>query len=68
MDGLVMGDAVAEQVKFAHGLMHIPAHAAPVDPGKGIAKAWQPERTLVAARKQEAPEAEREFGHHSTNV
>jgi hypothetical protein len=42
MDGLMVGDAVAEQVKLAQGLMHVPTHAAPLDPGKGVSKAGQP--------------------------
>ena len=51
MDGLVVGDAVAEQVEFLHGIMHIPAHPAPFDAREGSAKAREPKRALVSAGK-----------------
>ena len=39
MDGLVMGDAVAEHMKVPYGVVHVSADSAPLDTWEGVAKA-----------------------------
>ena len=58
-----MGDAVAQQVQIAQGIVNVPAHPPSPDSQEGVAQAGQPQRALVAARQQEPPEPERELGH-----
>jgi hypothetical protein len=43
VDGLMMGNAVSQQVKLSHGIVYISPHAVSNNSRKRLAKAGQPE-------------------------
>jgi hypothetical protein len=42
VDGLVVRDAITEQVKVTEGIVDVSPQAAALDAGKSSAEAWQP--------------------------